>query len=241
MSATELSGRGPSDKRILIRASLVGFLVFLIVFTLFPKGAGPIFRAFSIPSGGMKPSIDVGQYIIASQVSYGYSRYSFDFLELPIEGRWPSLWLPERGDAVVFRGPNDRKTFFIKRVVGLPGDRIQMVDGVLNINGAAVKLERIVDKSEEVKCGYMIARMTIHRYRESLPDGRSHLIQKIAETCRFNLNEAAENTKVFTVPAEHYFMLGDNRDDSADSRFSAGNGVGYVPLELILGRVVASF
>jgi signal peptidase I len=189
----------------------------------------------------MKPTLDIGQFVVASRASYGFSRYSFESLELPVQGRWPSLGLPKRGDAVVFRTPKDRKTFFIKRVVGLPGDRVQMINGVLNINGVPVKLERVEDKAEDVKCGYQAERMSVHRYREILPDGRSYLIQKLSETCRFDRNDAADNTEVFAVPAEHYFMLGDNRDDSADSRFVIGNGVGYVPLELILGRIVASF
>jgi signal peptidase I len=239
MSTTEASGQRRSDRRVLIRAIILGFLLFLIVFILFPRG--PIFRLFSITSGGMKPTIDIGQFIIASHASYGYSRYSFKFLELPAQGRWPSLGLPKRGDVVVFKKPNDHETFQFKRVVGLPGDQIQMISGVLNINGVPVKLERVEDKTEDVKCAYQIARMAVHRYREILPDGRSYLIQKLSESCRFTLNSAADDTEVFAIPPGHYFMLGDNRDDSADSRFFIGNGVGYVPLELILGRVVASF
>jgi signal peptidase I len=220
----------------MILASLGGFLLFLTVCTLL----GPIFRLFNMSAGSMKPTLDTGQFVLASRASYGYSRYSFNFAELPVQGRWPSLGLPKRGDIVLFRKPDDHKTFFIKRVVGLPGDRIQMIGGVLNINGAPVKLERIEDKTEEVRCGYQAEQMAIHRYRETLPDGQSYLIQKLSESCRFFLNSEADNTQVFAVPQEHYFMLGDNRDDSADSRYSTGIGIGYVPLELILGRVVAS-
>src|SRR5262249_40781701 len=141
MSAIEASGRRPSERWIVILGSLLGILLILGIMLL-----GPILRLFSVPAGSMKPTIEIGQYVLASRASYGYSRYSFDIVELPIQGRWPSLGLPKRGDIVVFRTPNDRRTFFIKRVAGLPGDRVQMISGILNINGAPVKLERVEDK-----------------------------------------------------------------------------------------------
>jgi signal peptidase I len=237
MSTAEVSGHASSDRRVFILASVFGFLLFLIVFALI----GPIFRLFSMNAGSMEPTIEAGQVVLASRASYGYSRYSFDFAELPVQGRWPSLGQPKRGDVVLFRKPNDHKTIFIKRVAGLPGDRIQMIDGVLNINGVPVKLERIEDKIEEVRCSYQSGRMAVHRYRETLPDGRSYLIQKLSESCRLLFNNEADNTGIFTVPQDHYFMLGDNRDDSADSRYPVGIGIGSVPSELIWGRVVASF
>ncbi len=194
-----------------------------------------LFQPFNIPSGSMIPTLLVGDYLFVSKYSYGYSRYSFPFgLDL-FNGR--ILYSePHRGDVIVFKTPKDNSTDFIKRLVGLPGDKIQMIDGVLNINGVPVKRERAGDKVEDVKCGYQFERMAVHQYRETLPDGRSYLTQKLSETCKFDRNEAADNTEVFVVPPKHFFMMGDNRDDSADSRFAIGNGVGYVPEENLVGR-----
>jgi signal peptidase I len=108
-----------------------------------------------------------------------------------------------------------------------------MLGGVLNINGEPVKRERVADVVEDTKCG---PNQVVHQYRETLPNGRSYLTQKISETCRFGRLAAADDTEVFVVSPKHYFMMGDNRDDSADSRFSEGNGVGYVPEENLVGR-----
>ncbi|MGC1584442.1 MAG: signal peptidase I [Rhodomicrobium sp.] len=191
-----------------------------------------LFQPFNIPSGSMIPTLLVGDYLFVSKYSYGYSRYSFPFgLDL-FDGR--ILFSdPHRGDVIVFKTPTDNSTDFIKRLVGLPGDRVQMINGVLNINGAPVKRERLEDKIEDTKCG---PHMPVHVYRETLPNGRSYLTQKLSETCPMSRLGAADNTEVFVVPPKHYFMMGDNRDDSADSRFAIGNGVGYVPEENLVGR-----
>jgi signal peptidase I len=191
-----------------------------------------LFQPFNIPSGSMIPTLLVGDYLFVSKYSYGYSRYSFPFgLDL-FSGRILASE-PNRGDVIVFKTPTDNSTDYIKRLVGLPGDKIQMIGGVLNINGVPVKRERVEDKIEDTKCG---PHMAVHVYRETLPDGRSYLTQKLSETCAMSRLGAADNTEVFVVPPKHYFMMGDNRDDSADSRFSVGNGVGYVPEENLVGR-----
>ncbi len=191
-----------------------------------------LFQPFNIPSGSMIPTLLVGDYLFVSKYSYGYSRYSFPFgLDL-FSGRIFASD-PNRGDVIVFKTPTDNSTDYIKRLVGLPGDRIQMIGGVLNINGVPVKRERAPDIVEDTKCG---PNQVVHVYRETLPSGRSYLTQKLSETCRFGKFGAADDTEVFVVPPKHYFMMGDNRDDSADSRFSIGNGVGYVPEENLVGR-----
>ncbi|MGA7327454.1 MAG: signal peptidase I [Rhodomicrobium sp.] len=191
-----------------------------------------LFQPFNIPSGSMIPTLLVGDYLFVSKYSYGYSRYSFPFGLDVFDGRI-FFSRPHRGDVVVFKTPTDNSTDYIKRLVGLPGDRVQMIDGVLNINGVPVKRERVADVVEDTKCG---PNQVVHEYQETLPNGHSYLTQKLSETCRFGRFGAADNTEVFVVPPKHYFMMGDNRDDSADSRFSIGNGVGYVPEENLVGR-----
>lgn len=190
-----------------------------------------LFQPFNIPSGSMKPTLLVGDYLFVSKYSYGYSRYSFPYGAGLFSGRI-LFSPPHRGDVIVFKTPTDNSTDFIKRLVGLPGDRIQMIDGVLNVNGAPVKRERVADKVEDTKCGVQ----PVHVYRETLPNGRSYLTQKLSETCRVNALGTMDNTEVYVVPPHHYFMMGDNRDDSADSRFPVGSGVGYVPEENLVGR-----
>jgi signal peptidase I len=137
------------ERRVLIRATSFGFLLFVLVLLCLPS-AGPVFRLFNIPSGAMLPTLPVGSNILVSRAAYGYSRYSFDAYELPISGRWPAL-MPKRGDVVVFSLPQDHKIHYVKRVVGLPDDHVQMVRGRLSINGQLVPLEvplRMPDPSD---------------------------------------------------------------------------------------------
>jgi len=137
---------------------------------------------------------------------------------------------PERGDVVVFRLPKDPSTDYVKRVVGLPGERIQMINGVLHINGIAVRRERIEDFVEAEGTG---RQSRIKQFRETLPNGVSHNTLDLLE------NGFYDNTKEYRVPAGHYFMMGDNRDNSTDSRVETA--VGYVPAENLIGRVQVIF
>jgi signal peptidase I len=223
---TEIKKDGKESSAFDLAVVLLEAVAIAVVIRIF------LFQPFNIPSGSMIPTLLVGDYLFVSKYSYGYSRYSFPFgLDL-FDGRI-FFSEPNRGDVIVFKTPTDNSTDYIKRLVGLPGDKIQMIGGVLNINGVPVKRERAPDVVEDTKCG---PNQVVHVYRETLPNGRSYLTQKLSETCRFGRFGAADDTEVFVVPPKHYFMMGDNRDDSADSRFSIGNGVGYVPEENLVGR-----
>ena len=192
-----------------------------------------LFQPFNIPSGSMTPTLLVGDYLFVSKYSYGYSRYSFPWGIYLFNGRILSSE-PQRGDVIVFKWPRDNSTDYIKRLIGLPGDRIQVIDSVLHINGEPVKRERVGEMVQDVRCNFQHRHLSVPLYRETLPNGRSYITQKITEACAGS--PASDNTDVYTVPLGTYFMMGDNRDDSADSRFSVPSGVGYVPRENLVGR-----
>ncbi|MCB1493822.1 MAG: signal peptidase I [Rhodobiaceae bacterium] len=183
-----------------------------------------LFQPFNIPSGSMKPTLLIGDFLFVSKFSYGYSRFSFPFGPDLFSGRVFGE-MPERGDVVVFKLPSDQKTDYIKRVIGLPGDKVQMRDGVLYINGTPVKRERIEDFMAEDAHGNTAR---VAQYVETLPNGVSYRTLDLVE------NGFADNTPVFEVPAGHLFMMGDNRDNSSDSRVPGA--VGYVPFENLVGR-----
>ncbi|MDH5722233.1 MAG: signal peptidase I [Alphaproteobacteria bacterium] len=179
---------------------------------------------FNIPSGSMKPTLLVGDYLFVNKPAYGYSRFSFPFGIAPIEGR---IWSeePKRGDVIVFRLPTDTNTNFIKRLVGLPGETIQVRKGRLYINGEMIPREFI--KREKV-INDIGKSVEIDEYIETLPGGIKHRIYEVSDFGDL------DQTDIYTVPQGHYFMMGDNRDNSRDSRVA--EAVGPVPFENIVGR-----
>jgi signal peptidase I len=191
-----------TDRLALIAVSLAGFILFLGVASCLP-GTGFVYRLYNITAGSMIPTLKVGNYVLVSRAAYGYSRYSFDLVSLPIEGRFPMI-APQRGDVVIFKLPRDGRTDFIQRVVGMPADQIQMVNGRLIINGTLVERELLPKIKTKDFSGKPIE---VPTYRESLRDGESHTIIEIQGDTGFN-----DNTKLFDVPQGQYFVMGDNRD-----------------------------
>lgn len=185
-----------------------------------------LFQPFNIPAGSMVPTLLVGDRFFTSKYAYGYTHYSLPFSPPVFSGRIFGS-NPARGDVIVFRLPKDTSTDYVKRVVGLPGDRIQMKDGELYINGTVVRRERVEDFEGDDACGSAPAK--VKRWRETLPEGASY------ETLDCVNNGFYDNTNVYTVPANHFFVMGDNRDNSTDSRVLSA--VGYIPLENVIGRV----
>jgi signal peptidase I len=181
-----------------------------------------LFQPFSIPSGSMRPTLLEGDYLFVTKWAYGYSRYSLPFSPDLFSGR---IWgaEPKRGDVVVFKFPPDPSLDYIKRVIGLPGDRVQMKHDELYINGVVVPRKKMgqIDNPDITEVD-----RPVDVYRETLPNGVSY------DTLDLTPNGLGDDTREFVVPPGHYFMMGDNRDNSSDSRFS----VGYVPAENLVGR-----
>jgi signal peptidase I len=203
------------------RVVLHALLIALVIRTL-------LFQPFNIPSGSMKGTLLIGDYLFVSKYSYGYSHYSLPLSPPLFSGRIFGS-APERGDVVVFRLPKDDSTDYIKRVIGLPGDRIKMIDGLLYINGTPVKRERVDDFIDDENGGAE----RVRRWRETLPNGVTYLSLDLQD------NGFLDNTQEYLVPPGHYFMMGDNRDNSTDSRVLAA--VGYVPFENLVGKAQIIF
>lgn len=229
-------------------SSFTSFLVKLGLFVLVLRSF--VFSPFSIPSESMLPRLLIGDYLIVAKWPYGFTHYSIPFS--------PPLWSgrlfgrdPERGDVVVFKAPPNQRQDYIKRVIGLPGDLIEVRNGQVILNGTPVPRKRIADfiepltdnsackKSDAIqfreKASDGSERCRYPRYQETLPNGKSYAVLDLGTT-------PADDTQVYSVPADHIFLMGDNRDRSADSRFPAveGAGIGIVPTENIIGRACFS-
>jgi signal peptidase I len=195
-------------------------LIALVIRTFF-------LQPFNIPSGSMEGTLLIGDYLFIEKFAYGYSRHSFPFSLPPFSGRVFGH-MPQRGDVIVFKMPNresqDYMSDFIKRVIGLPGDRVQMINGVLYLNDKPVPKVRVQDYVDDEG-------EHVPQYRETLPGGKSYLVLDAVQ------NGPEDNTQVFVVPPGNFFMMGDNRDNSDDSRLA----VGYVPFEDLEGRAIFRF
>ena len=200
-----------------IKTIVYAVLIALVVRTI-------AYEPFNIPSGSMVPTLLVGDYLFVSKFSYGYSRYSLPF-GLPLLSGRIFFHSPERGDVVVFKLPTDNSTDYIKRVVGLPGDHIQMKNGILHLNGQPVPRRRIEDYLYQEGNGAVIP---LAQYIETLPNGVQHRIIEMSD------NGPLDNTQEYVVPPGDYFMMGDNRDNSQDSRVLSA--VVYVPAQNLIGK-----
>lgn len=218
VTRTKKSGFGET-----IKVVFQALIIALIIRTFF-------FQPFNIPSGSLIPTLLVGDYLFVSKYAYGYSKHTFPFSPDFFSGRVLASE-PKRGDIAVFKLPKDGKTDYIKRVIGLPGDRIQLIDSVVHINGVPVKRTLIGQFTTQDAWGQDIK---VPEFRETLPNGVTYnVIQRDQDRGYWS------NTYVYQVPAGHYFMMGDNRDNSTDSRDEAS--VGFVPYENFVGRAEVIF
>ena len=242
MSVMSKSSRSGWLESVIIVIEALAIAMFVRIF---------LYQPFNIPSGSMKETLLIGDYLFVSKLSYGYSRFSFPrtatlcvpftsscttFRVLPDlvdNGKRLFAAEPKRGDVAVFRKPSDTDIDYIKRVIGLPGDEIQMKDGVLFINGQMVPKKKIGSIKIREREHFGLSPADV--YEETLPNGVTY--QVLDSQPRGSL----DNTVPFKVPEGHYFMMGDNRDNSSDSRDMSEGGVGYVPFENFIGRAEIIF
>ncbi len=202
----------------IIKTVVYALLIALVLRVLF-------FQPFTIPSASMEPNLYEGDYIIVSKFSYGYSKHSIPFSPPLFEGRILGSE-PKRGDVAVFKLPSDNRTDYVKRIIGLPGDRIQMKNGLLYLNGAPVPREQLPPGRTDIG-GFV---RQVAQYRETI---NGHTF----DTQDFGTDGDLDNTEAFVVPEGYYFVMGDNRDNSSDSRVPPGmGGVGFVPAENLVGK-----
>jgi signal peptidase I len=200
---------------------IVEALIIAVLFRTF------LFQPFSIPTGSMQSTLMIGDYFVASKFSYGYGKYSF-VVPLPFNGRLFGS-TPQQGDVAVFHNEVSGEDY-IKRVIGMPGDRVQMQNGRLIINGTMVERELVGEVLDRDSSNRDVP---VQVYRETLPSGVVHTIQEVSD------DQPLDNTAEYVVPQGHYFMMGDNRDRSQDSRVLSA--VGYVPLDNFIGKAEARF
>ena len=206
-----------------IRTVIYALVIALAIRTL-------AYEPFSVPSESMLPTLLVGDYFFVSKYSYGYSKHSLPFSPDLFSGRVME-GVPQRGDIAVFKTPADNQTDFVKRIIGLPGDTIQMREGTLYVNGEEAKRERVEDFRQADIFGNL---KLVPQYREILPNGVSYTVLDIRTTPQ-------DNPGVFVVKSGHYFAMGDNRDNSQDSRFNSLGAVGQIPAENLVGRAEILF
>ena len=229
--------------------STLRFLLLLFLATVVLRSF--IFAPFSIPSGSMLPNLMIGDHLFVTKWPYGFSRYSVPFGLASFDGRVFGR-LPDRGDIVVFRYPGPANEDYVKRVIGLPGDTIEVVRGQVILNGNPIQRQRIADFAMPITENSPCRAVAEHgarrideadgsfcayaRYRETLPEGRSY------EVLDQTTSSPGDNMPPLTVPEGHIFVMGDNRDDSLDSRFEVSEGgVGLLPVENLLGEAAVAF
>jgi signal peptidase I len=224
MSQSMTKAEKPAKKKNELVETIVVIVEALLIALVFRTF---LYQPFSIPTASMQSTLMIGDYFVASKFTWGFGKYSFP-IPLPFNGRFLTFSEPQRGDVAVFHNISNED--YIKRVIGLPGDRIQVTNGRLYINGEMVEREEIgrgIDTDSDMRSVPVII------YRETLPNGVTHTIQEVSD------DQFLDNTAEYVVPAGHYFMMGDNRDRSQDSRVLSA--VGYVPFDAFIGKAEARF